>query len=311
MGGGAMHTDIIPASLVPSWVIKGKYSIEADAYYTDVRIAKMCYDYLIDTLGTVGIDINDYTFIEPSAGEGVFYDLLPSNRIGMDISTTHPDIKILNFFDYEPNRKLKYIAIGNPPFGVRSWLALSFINRCAEFCSAVGFVLPMYFASNGKGSAKSRVKNMDLIVSKELPADIFTRPDGNMVSINTVFQIWIKKGIATPISDIVPVNKIKEYVDIYTVCTAPARRCGLDKLHLYDCFLQSTYYRSPTIVNTFEQVQYGSGYGIIIKREKPRIKQMLKRVDWDKHALRATNHCKHLGMYSIYSGLYSEGLLSC
>ena len=302
---------IIPLDKTPSWVYKNDYKIELDQYYTSDSIAIECLNYFRATAKKIGIDLSEYTHIEPSAGEGAFYDLLPDNSIGMDLDTTRRDILTMNFFDFMPNKQAKYVAIGNPPFGARSWMALAFINQCATFCDMVGFVLPMYFASNGKGSAKNRVKGMDLIASKELPADIFRRPDNSMVSINTVFQVWAKKGMDNIKVDTIPVNKIKEYVDIYTVCTSPARRCGLNKLHLYDCFLQSTYYHPPKIVKKFEQVKYGSGYGIIIKQQKPRVEQILQQVDWDRHALRATNHCKHLGMHSIYSGLYNQGLLDC
>ena len=57
------------------------------------------------------------------------------------------------------------IAIGNPPFGYRGWLALV-LNRAAEFCDYVGFILPMSFQSDGKGSPKNRVRGMTLVHSE-------------------------------------------------------------------------------------------------------------------------------------------------
>ena len=301
---------IIPVDKTPSWVIKKKYPIGLDEYYTDSDIAKQCMGIVEKVAKKVKLPMKNYTFIEPSAGSGAFYDILPPDKIGMDLVSRRDDILSMNFFDFKPSEQKKYIAIGNPPFGARAWMALAFINHCATFCDMVGFILPMYFASDGKGSAKNRVKGMDLVSSTELPANIFTKPDGSVVGINTVFQVWTKKGIAKDryINDL-PIDKIKEYIEVYTVCTAPARRCGLAKIDVCDYFLQSTYYNPPKVVTDFDSVKYGSGYGIIIKEGKRRVSKMLQAIDWDKYALRATNHCKHLGMYSIYRGLYDMGIL--
>ena len=237
---------IIPKEKTPKWVIKNNYPINLDQYYTKIEIAEDCMLDFNRAMQKIGLDVSRHVFIEPSAGDGAFFDLLPSNKIGMDLHTTRKDILTMNFFDFTPHEDKKYIAIGNPPFGVRSWMALAFINQCATFCDAVGFILPMYFASNGKGSAKNRVRNMDLIFSKELPPDIFSNPQGEQLSINTVFQVWTKNGLAKSSDEFnIPVQKIKQYIDVYTVCTAPARRCGLKKLYAneYDYF-----YRAHTII---------------------------------------------------------------
>ena len=90
------------------------------------------------------------------------------------------------------NKEQKYIAIGNPPFGYRGWLALSFLNHAAEFCEYVGFILPMSFQSEGKGSPKYRVPGMKLVHHEVLPDGLFIQGSGDKTSVNTLWQIWEK-----------------------------------------------------------------------------------------------------------------------
>ena len=56
-------------------------SLPADSYFTSQKTAKKCFQLLCDT-----VDTTEYTFIEPSAGGGSFYDLLPTDRrIGIEL----------------------------------------------------------------------------------------------------------------------------------------------------------------------------------------------------------------------------------
>ena len=288
--------------IIPSWVLKGNYEITLDKFYTYPKTANYCYEKLLEIAKEYNIKLDNYTFLEPSAGDGAFFDLLPKNRrVGIDIE---PDKKSeiiqRDFFDWRPEKNKKYITIGNPPFGLRSWLALAFINRAAQFSDLVGFILPMYFESDGKGSAKSRVKGLNLLHSEELPADIFH--NGVPMKINTVWQVWGKVKPKT-----IPIKTCKTPIEIYTVCTYPTRRCGLDKLDKYDFFISSTFYTKINICKNFEEVKYGSGYGIIVHKNKKEIENYLQNLDWLKYNMRATNHCKHIGKTHILQALIDGG----
>ncbi len=286
--------------IIPNWLRKGDYEISLDKYYTNIDIARKCYNNLLSIAKKYNFNINEYNFLEPSAGDGAFFNLLPNNKIGLDLEPEGKGIKKQDFFDWEPNKKEKYITIGNPPFGLRGWLALAFINKAAKFSDLVGFILPMYFASDGKGSAKNRVKGLTLLHSEELPADIFH--NGKPIKINTVWQVWGKVKIR-------PKMDITDYslADIYTVCTNPKRRCGLDKLDEYDLFIPSTFYKSIIISENFKDISYGAGYGIIINKKKNQIRKYLKTVDWLKYSTRATNHCRHIGKKQIIDALIDGG----
>ena len=167
-------------------------------------------------------------------------------RVGIDLEPAHKEVLRADFFAWSPERDQKYITIGNPPFGVRGWLALAFINRASLFSDLVGFILPMYFASEGKGSAKYRVHGLNLLHSEELPSNIFH--NGMPVSINTVWQVWGKIKSKTPQR-----RAWNNPAQLFTVCTAPKRRCGLDKMGQYAFFVPSTFYKEAAICKSFKR----------------------------------------------------------
>ncbi len=57
-----------------------------DQFYTKETIAKLCWGHLVDTISSIGKNIDELFFLEPSAGKGAFYKLMPEHKyIGMDI----------------------------------------------------------------------------------------------------------------------------------------------------------------------------------------------------------------------------------
>ena len=167
---------------------------DKDQFYTSKKTAKYCYDKTKEILTSLDINVKDYVYIEPSVGAGSFYNILPSNRIGIDIDqvTKTNDIINCNFLDYTPPKNKKYIVIGNPPFGLRGNLALRFIEHSSNFADAVSFILPPLFDSTGKGVPCKRIKNYKLAYSERLPSNSFECPDGKKKNIPTIFQIYIK-----------------------------------------------------------------------------------------------------------------------
>lgn len=278
-------------------------SLPADSYFTSAKTAKRCFDILLDKIGNV----DGYTFIEPSAGSGTFYNLFPpANRIGIELHNRNPDFIEQDYLTWYPSDlHKKYIVVGNPPFGVRGAYALAFINRSFLFADYVGFILPMSFHSNGKGTNMKRVKNAHLIFSSVLENEDFYSPDnGKTIKINTLFQIW-KKGKGKSIFSI---YNSKEYVDIYTVCSSPDRLCGMKKLDEYDFFVSSSFFgNNLKTVFDFDSVNYGSGYGIIIKKDKDAILDKIKNINWYDYASLATNSSRHIRKHGIEHCLYDLG----
>lgn len=136
---------------------------------------------------------DDFIFLEPSAGDGVFYDLFPKNRrIGIDIEPKRDGFIQCDFLNYQLPTHQKVICLGNPPFGHRGVMALEFINH-ARNCDFVCFILPMFFESQGKGSIKYRVKGLNLLYSERLEKNAFIDFKNKEVDAHCVFQIWSKK----------------------------------------------------------------------------------------------------------------------
>lgn len=284
------------------------YAINAnmpnDAFYTDKSIAKKCVKNFRKVCREYKFKLSDYTFIEPSAGEGCFYDLLPPEKIGLDISPQDKRISKADFLTWKPHREGKYVVIGNPPFGHRGAIALAFIKRALLFADIVAFILPMSFYSNGKGSNMKRVPGASLIHNERLPACAFYEPaTGKPMSINTVFQIWMKGHCRNVFTD----YDVREFAEIYTCCSHPDRYCGLGRGRKYDCFIAGTFYNKIELVYDFKDVLYGSGYGLIIKKRKREIICLLRKADWKEYSTEATNHCKHIRMFHLRKLLGENG----
>ena len=162
-------------------------SAAKDQFFTPAVLAKHCWE----TFQKHVPSYHDYTFIEPSAGDGSFMKVLPAGSIGLDIEPRAAPIQKQDYLTWKPADLKKYIVFGNPPFGLRGHLALNFINHSYEFADYVCFILPQLFESDGKGSPRKRVKGYNLLHSELLTA-MFYSPDQQEVKINGVFQIWSK-----------------------------------------------------------------------------------------------------------------------
>lgn len=289
--------------LIPSWV--NVEEVGLDQFFTQSTVAKKCYQSFIKLLNNDNIDVEHYTFVEPSAGTGSFYNLLPNKKIGLDVMPLHEGINKQDFLSWMPEKNGKYIFIGNPPFGYRGWLALSFMNHAAKFADYVGFVLPMSFQSDGKGSPKNRVQGMTLIHSEIIPSDSFFNPDGKVRKVNALWQVWKKGKQITA-----PKKTCSEWVDLFTVDMRKERLCGQEKLEYADFFLQRTYYREPpSLVKSFSDVKYVCGYGLIIKKDKNAVVNALNNADWMKYSNLAAHNCRHISMYHIEKVLTDKGFV--
>ncbi len=280
---------------IPNWVRNREIGL--DQYNTLPEVAEYCFASLQKILKKDNISLSKYKFIEPSAGTGSFYNLLPkNNRIGIDVEKYNKEYIQQDFLTWTPTGDSPCIAIGNPPFGYRGWLALVFLNRVSEFCDYAGFILPMSFQSDGKGAPKNRVTGMTLIHSENLSGDLFILPNGDKTRINTLWQIW-KKGNTPTAPDLSACDK---YVELFTVDKRKERLCGARKMKDCNIFLQRTFFTTPPkIVNDFSKVKYGCGYGFIIKKDKKKIIQILHDADWIEYSNLAAHNCRHISMYHI------------
>lgn len=283
---------------------------DGDQYYTKPKIAEHCYQSFCNVAKEIGVDLSDYTFIEPSAGCGCFYQQLPDDRkIGIDIAPGIEEIVESDFLRWSPDHKGNYVVIGNPPFGLRGHLALQFINHAANFADMVGFILPQLFESDGKGVPGKRVKGYELAHSEKLPPNSFSYPNGNAINIFTVFQVWTRVN-----ADRITLEKpatCKSYIKIYSLSDGgtPSSTRNKKMIDKCDVYLPSTCYSSMGACNNFEWLPHRRGYGVVILRDKAVVKKMLMEHNWEKTAFYSTNSAMNLRSSLIESVLTDAGFM--
>ena len=288
---------------IPSWVDIN--TVGLDQFFTRPEVAKECVGHLHSVMLANASDPSLFTYVEPSVGDGAFYDKLPEyRRLGIDIDPRRKDFLQADFLSWLPGEFRKPVAmVGNPPFGYRAWLALAFMNHAAKFADYVGFILPMAFQSDGKGSPKFRVQGLQLVETKLLPPDSFVSPSGKSVKVNAIWQVW-KKG--ENIKLLAP--KCDQWIDLFTVDQRKERLCGHERMHEADFFLQRTFYNQPpNLVTKFEDVKYVCGYGLVLKKKRSEIEAALRDVDWNKYSNLAAHNCRHISMYHIRRALTDLG----
>ena len=292
---------------IPSWVDCGKVGL--DQFFTRPEIAKSCHASLLETMKKDGADTSAYEFIEPSAGTGNFFNLLPQDRrVGIDLVPYSNEIICSDFLAWQPKKPGRYAVVGNPPFGYRAWLALNFINHAALFSDYVGFILPMSFQSYGKGSPRFRVEGLELKSSTLLPQDSFTDAGGKQVKINALWQVW-KRGVNNSMG----MKTCNNWLDLFTVDMRKERLCGQNRMTEADYFLQRTFYKKspPQLVKNFRQVRYVCGYGLVIKKDFDKVLGLLSQVNWERYSNLAAHNCRHISMYHIRKVLTDNGLVDC
>ncbi|WP_419917916.1 hypothetical protein [Candidatus Poriferisocius sp.] len=291
--------------LIPSWVDVS--TVGLDQIFTRPELAARCYADLTTRMRADHAPVDDYQFVEPGAGAGAFYDLLPPDRrTGLDILPRRDDFERGDFLTWHPATMGRHAVIGNPPFGYRAWLALAFVNHAATFADYAGLILPMAFQSEGKGSPKHRVTGMRLIHSEPLPPDSFVHADGRDVKINALWQVW-QRGV----NNRPPAQRCDEWIDLFTVDQRKERLCGQERMAEADWFLQRTFYHEPPKpVRAFSLVRYVCGYGIVIHKAKRAVSEALQRTDWRHYSNLAAHNCRHISMYHIRQAVIDAGFVN-
>ena len=164
-----------------------KKETELDKYYTKPEISKRLIEKTFELY-----DVKDYDVIlEPSAGSGSFLlNLPPNKRLGLDIKPDHKEIEKIDFLEeWSPEKGKKYLAIGNPPFGRVSSLAVKFFEKSAQFADVIAFLIPRTFR---RVSIQNKLDlNFHLVYDEELPTIpcCFTP----QVLAKCCFQIWERR----------------------------------------------------------------------------------------------------------------------
>ena len=187
-----------------------------NSYYTRPEVAeelmKLVYEYIARHKKGA-----DHWYLEPAAGTGAFYDLLPPDRrlgleVDLSLESQHPDYMYLPWNPNEPavsgflgttKKQLglknipnsQLVVVGNPPFtgpNHRQHLAVKFINHAASMADTIAMVVG---ASDSRRKIRSKGKDeinprLHLVMEEMLPNDAFVLASGEPFNVPAVFQIW-------------------------------------------------------------------------------------------------------------------------
>lgn len=227
----------------------GKFRDTKDQFYTNEKVAKQCIQSIVETIPQT---IN-YFWIEPSAGNGAFFNNITFPKLGLDIEPKSNDIQKQDYLTWEHNIPKDIIVFGNPPFGRQSSLAKSFISKSCKFAKVVAFILPRSFTK--PSMYKAFPLSFHLVSSVELEKNSFLLND-TPYDVPCVFQIWEKRDNDRKIEDkIIPSGFYYVNYDTYDIAL---RRVGVNagKCYKYEekkCSPQSHYFikfkkYDPTII---------------------------------------------------------------
>jgi hypothetical protein len=267
-------------------------STEKDQFFTPKTIAETCWN----TFRTkVPLTLSDYTFIEPSAGDGSFLSILPKGSIGLDIEPRREGIQTQDYLLWKPaDLTKKYIVFGNPPFGLRGHLALKFLNHSHAFADYVCFILPQLFESDGKGSPRKRVKGYNLIYSESLSGMFYT-PEKTDVLIHGVFQIW-SKHTTNPTYSLKKADETR--VKVYSLSDGGTVATTRNKAMIGKCdaYLPSTCFgkEKMRVYSSFQELPGQKGYGIVFLKDKEALLAKTKTIQWADVSFLSTNSAYNL-----------------
>lgn len=276
---------------------------DKDQFYTPIETATYCFNKFKLICKEYGDSEKDYTYIEPSAGNGVFLKLFPKNRrIGMDIEPQHEDIITHDYLTWKPSKKEnKYCVMGNPPFGLRGQLALKFINHSAQFADYVCFILPQLFESDGKGVPRKRVQGFNLIHSEKIESN-FTYPDNKIVKVECIFQIWSKYKQ----NDLYKLTTHNEdLLKVYSLSDGGTSSTTRNKKMFHNChaYIPSTCFGKENMkyYDSFESLPGKKGYGLVFYQNKESNIEKCKNINWSTVAFLSTNSAYNINTSRIFS----------
>lgn len=229
-----------------------------DQFYTKPDVAQLCCDV---------IDFSEYdTILEPSAGAGVFLELLPKEkRVGIDLEPKHSEVAEQDFFLYKGTESL---VIGNPPFGRVSSLAIKFFNHAATFADTIAFIIPRTFR---RVSVQNKLSlDFHLVEDIEIPTGSFI-PE--TMKAKCCFQVWKRREIKRELV-ILPLThsdfEVLSHITVEGKVAAPANidfavrayggNIGQISFDIEELAPKSWHFiRSPKaedIIDNFEQLDY-------------------------------------------------------
>ena len=168
--------------------------VPVDAFMTKPPLAATLYAVTKAKIAEHKISFNRW--LEPAAGDGAFFTLLPEGSLGIDIEKRIEGVVEHDFLSFTDFGHYTYCAIGNNPFGKNASLAIRFFNHAARVSNAIALILPRTFR---KASVQNKLDQyFHLIHEQAVPDNSFLHM-GAEVNVPCVFQIWQKRKTKRPL----------------------------------------------------------------------------------------------------------------
>jgi predicted RNA methylase len=155
-----------------------------DQYYTQASVAAYFYGIFLEHF-----DPDKFHLVEPSAGTGSFFRLMPAGSVAFDVEPKGLGIEMADFLEIhiESNRPLA--CVGNPPFGRNSSMAVRFFNHAALQANVIALILPRTFR---KASVENRLARDFHLLHEEAVPDRAFLFRGRPYNVPAIFQIWCR-----------------------------------------------------------------------------------------------------------------------
>ena len=165
---------------------------QLEQFYTVPQLAKEIFTKFQEHC-TAFVEDDSVWYLEPSAGRGDIYDMLPEGRRrGVDLEPKHEEIIEMNFYDTtRKNLKIPERAplalVGNPPFRY----AVKFFNHAADVLNAdyIAWILPNKFLTVEKRSQLNKYFHLIYVLNITCCYNY----NGKIVNLPTMFGIWKRK----------------------------------------------------------------------------------------------------------------------
>lgn len=212
----------MPLTIQPREVVHGDRRAWArahDQFYTVPDVAAQCLKLIEQFMAT-----DEHVMLEPSAGGGAFFGIMPEGSLGVDIDPQCDGVFTADLLEVKIEGRGKVLVVGNPPFGRQASMAKRFFNYLAQQpqVEAIAFVLPRSFR-------KDRVQR-DLnpffhnVFEWQLPANAFLF-DGQPYNVPAVFMIWVRRSERRVISIVETTHPHFEFIKS-EAARAIAKRLG-------------------------------------------------------------------------------------
>ena len=174
--------------------------VALDQYYTQFKVARRCWRLFKMHFGE-----SRYLMVEPSAGTGSFFRMLPPGSVGVDVDPRYPGIITADFLTFVIPAGREAAIIGNPPFGKNASLAVRFFNRAASQASVtiIAMILPRTFR---KASVQNRLSRAFHMLFEETVADDAFLFRGRPYNVPATFQIWVRRPQPRPLRQVAPTH---------------------------------------------------------------------------------------------------------